>query len=83
MSSSRSITALDPARSVVEQLRERVAAMEHKAAGEPVPTLPGLTDVVPMHAGSTYAVDERRRHLQPVLAGIGDQHGARQLDAEL
>lgn len=57
MSSSRSIAALDPARSVVEQLRERVAAMEHKAAGEPVPTLPGLADVVPMRAGSTYAVD--------------------------
>src|SRR5690349_1576534 len=57
MSSARSITALDPARSVVEQLRERVAAMEHKPAGEPVATLPGLADLVPMRAGSTYAVD--------------------------
>lgn len=57
MSSARSITALDPARSVVEQLRERVAAMERKPAGEPVPTLPGLADLVPLHAGGTYAVD--------------------------
>lgn len=57
MSSARSITALDPARSVVDQLRERVAAMEHKPAGEPVATLPGLADLVPMRAGSTYAVD--------------------------
>ena len=57
MSSSRSITALDPARSVVEQLRERVAAMEHKPAGQPVPTLPGLAELVPLHGGGTYAVD--------------------------
>ena len=57
MSSTRSITALDPARSVVEQLRERVAAMEHKPAAQPVPTLPGLADLLPLHAGATYAVD--------------------------
>ena len=57
MSSSRSVAALDPARSVVEQLRERVAAMEHKPAAQRVPTLPGLTDLVPLHAGATYAVD--------------------------
>ncbi len=57
MSSARSIAALDPGRSVVEQLRERVAAMERKPAGEPVPTLPGLADLVPMRAGATYAVD--------------------------
>ena len=57
MSSARSVAALDPGRSVVEQLRERVAAMEHKPAGQPVPTLPGLADLVPLHAGSTYAVD--------------------------
>ena len=57
MSSARSITALDPGRSVVEQLRERVAAMEAKPASQPVPTLPGLADVVPLQAGSTYAVD--------------------------
>ena len=63
MSSARSVTPLDgqlrdaSQHTVVEQLRARVAAMEHKAAGEPVPTLPGLTDIVPMHAGATYAVD--------------------------
>lgn len=57
MSSARSITTLDPSRSVVEQLRERVAAMERKPAGEPVPTLPGLAGAVPLRAGSTYAVD--------------------------
>lgn len=57
MSSARSITPLDPGRSVVEQLRERVAAMEHKPASQPVATLPGLADLVPLHAGATYAVD--------------------------
>ena len=57
MSSSQSVAALDPGRSVVEQLRERVAAMEHKPAIQPVPTLPGLADLVPLHAGATYAVD--------------------------
>ncbi len=57
MSSARSITALDDQRATVEQLRAKVAAMEHKPAGEPVPTLPGLTDIVPLHAGATYAVD--------------------------
>ena len=55
--SSRPLAQLDPGRSVVEQLRERVAAMERRPAGEPVPTLPGLADVVPLHAGATYAVD--------------------------
>jgi hypothetical protein len=58
MSSARSVAALDPGRSVVEQLRERVATMERgTAALQPVPTLPGLADVVPLHAGSTYSVD--------------------------
>ena len=57
MSSASSVAALDQRQSVVEQLRARVAAMEHKAAGEPVPTLPGLSDIVPLHAGATYAVD--------------------------
>ena len=57
MSSARSVAALDQRQSVVEQLRARVAAMEHKPAGEPVPTLPGLADIVPLHAGATYAVD--------------------------
>ena len=57
VSSSRSLAALDPRRSVVEQLRERVAALEQKPAGQPIPALPGLGDVVALHAGATYAVD--------------------------
>lgn len=57
MSSTRSIAALDPGRPVVEQLRERVAALERKAAGEAIPALPGLAGVVALHAGATYAVD--------------------------
>jgi hypothetical protein len=51
------LAALDPGRPVVEQLRERVAAMERRPAAEPVPTLPGLADILPLHAGATYAVD--------------------------
>jgi hypothetical protein len=51
------LAALDPGRPVVEQLRERVAAMERRPAVEPVPTLPGLADIMPLHAGATYAVD--------------------------
>ncbi|WP_457207058.1 hypothetical protein [Nocardioides sp. P5_C9_2] len=57
MSSSRSFAALDPGRPVVEQLRERVAAMERKPAMQPVATLPGIADLAPLHAGATYAVD--------------------------
>ena len=57
MSSARSVAALDPTRSVVEQLRERVAAMEQRPAAQPVPTLPAIADLVPLHAGATYAVD--------------------------
>lgn len=57
MSSARSVAALHPGRSVVEQLRERVAAMEHRPASQPVPTLPGLADLVHLRAGAAYAVD--------------------------
>ncbi|WP_210437948.1 hypothetical protein [Nocardioides xinjiangensis] len=57
MSTSRSVAALDQRRDIVEQLRQRVAAMEHKPAGQPVPTLPGLAGLVPLHAGATYSVD--------------------------
>ena len=56
MSSSR-LAELDPGRPVLEQLRERVAAMQQRSASERVPTLPGLTDLVSLHAGATYAVD--------------------------
>src|SRR5690348_7589574 len=52
-----SVPQLDPARSLVEQLRERVAAIERRPSGEPVATLSALAGVVPLHAGSTYAVD--------------------------
>jgi len=55
--SPASLAQLDPGRPVVEQLRERVAAMERRSAGEPVPTLPGLADILPLHAGATYSVD--------------------------
>ena len=57
MPASRSHAALDPGRSVVEQLRERVAAMERRPAAQPVATLPGIADLVPLQAGATYAVD--------------------------
>lgn len=50
-------TQLDPGRGVVEQLRERVAAMERRPARQSVPTLPALADLVPLHAGGTYGVD--------------------------
>jgi hypothetical protein len=56
MSSAR-LAQLDPGRPVVEQLRERVAAMERRPAAEAVPTLPGLADILPLHAGATYGVD--------------------------
>lgn len=56
MSSTRH-AKLDPGRPVVEQLRERVAAMERRRTAESVPTLPGLTDALTLHAGATYAVD--------------------------
>jgi hypothetical protein len=52
-----SLTPLDPGRPVVDQLRERVAAMERKPARAEVATLPGLADLVPLHAGATYGVD--------------------------
>ena len=57
--SSRASTAttLDPGRPVVEELRERVAAMERRPARQPVPTLPALADVLPLEAGATYGVD--------------------------
>ena len=55
--SSRRFAHLDPERPVVEQLRERVAAMERRPADERVPTLPALAEFLPLHAGATYAVD--------------------------
>jgi hypothetical protein len=55
--SSRRLAQLDPGRPVVEQLRERVAAMERRPAADLLPTLPGLADVLPLHSGAAYAVD--------------------------
>jgi hypothetical protein len=51
------VTPLDPARNVVEQLRERVAAMESRPARQQLPVLPALADLAPLHAGATYGVD--------------------------
>ncbi|MDX6326518.1 MAG: hypothetical protein QOK15_2872 [Nocardioidaceae bacterium] len=57
MVSSLPSVELDPGRPVVEQLRERVAALERRPAADLVPTLPGLVGIVPLRAGATYAVD--------------------------
>ncbi len=73
MSSART-AQLDPTRPVVEQLRERMAAMERRPAADPVPTLPGLVDVLPLHAGATYAVDSASLAL--ALAAGASQSGA-------
>ena len=58
MSSARSVAALDPGRSVVEQLRERVAAMERRPAArarrDPARDWPTWCRCTP---GATYAVD--------------------------
>ncbi len=51
------VAPLDPARPVVEQLRERVAALERRPARQPVPTLPALAELVAMQAGAVYGVD--------------------------
>jgi hypothetical protein len=58
---------------VVEQLRERVAALERRPARQPVPTLPALADVVPMRAGATYGVD--RASLAMAMAAGASQAG--------
>ncbi|WP_134768786.1 hypothetical protein [Nocardioides sp. 1609] len=57
MPARSTLSPLDPSRSVVDQLRERVAAMERKPARQPVATLPALADLVPLHAGGTFGVD--------------------------
>jgi hypothetical protein len=48
---------LDPARPVLDQLRERVAALEGGPARVPVPVLPALSGLVSLHAGGSYGVD--------------------------
>lgn len=50
-------TALDPARPVVDQLRDRVTAMESGPARLPVPVLPALSGLVSLRTGGSYGVD--------------------------
>ncbi|MCY7396987.1 MAG: hypothetical protein LH468_12725 [Nocardioides sp.] len=49
--------ALDPDRSVVDQLRERVAAMQGGPARLPVPTHPAIAPLLALRSGGTYGVD--------------------------
>ena len=53
MSSARPVAALEEQRATVERLRAKVAAMEHKAAGDREPALRWLKDLGPMHPGSS------------------------------
>jgi hypothetical protein len=49
--------ALDPARPAIEQLRDRVSAMEGGPARLPLPVLPALSGVVSLRTGGSYGVD--------------------------
>ena len=48
---------LDPARPVLDQLRERVSALEGGPARLPVPVLPALSGLVSLRTGGSYGVD--------------------------
>ena len=48
---------LDPGRPVLDQLRERVTAMESGPARLTVPVLPALSGLVSLHSGGSYGVD--------------------------
>jgi hypothetical protein len=48
---------LDPARPVLDQLRERVTAMEGGPARLPVPVLPALSGLLTLRTGGSYGVD--------------------------
>jgi len=50
-------TALDPARPVLDQLRDRVTAMEGGPARLPVAVLPALSGLVQLRTGGSYGVD--------------------------
>ena len=50
-------SALDPARPVLDQLRERVTMIEGGPARLPLPVLPALTGLVSVRAGGSYGVD--------------------------
>ncbi|WP_345464012.1 hypothetical protein [Nocardioides marinquilinus] len=49
--------ALDPGRPVLEQLRDRVAALEGGPSRLAVPTLPALDGVLSLRTGGSYGVD--------------------------
>lgn len=49
--------SLDPARPVLDQLRERVSAMQGGPTRLPVPVLPALSGLVSMRTGGSYGVD--------------------------
>ena len=49
--------ALDPARPVLDQLRDRVTAMEGGPVRLPVPVLPALAGLVQLRTGGSYGVD--------------------------
>jgi hypothetical protein len=48
---------LDPARPVLDQLRDRVTAMEGGPTRLPVPVLPALSGLVSLRTGGSYGVD--------------------------
>jgi hypothetical protein len=50
-------TALDPQRSIVEQLRERVTAMQGGPVRLPVPTHPAIAPLLQLRSGGSYGVD--------------------------
>jgi hypothetical protein len=62
---------LDPARPVLDQLRERVTAMEGGPARLPVPVLPALSGLVTLRTGSAYAVDSASLALALVAGASG------------
>lgn len=49
--------SLDPARPVLDQLRERVSAMQGGPTRLPVPVLPALSELVSLRTGGSYGVD--------------------------
>jgi len=50
-------STLDPARPVLDQLRERVSAMEGGPTRLPVPVLPALSGLLSLRTGGSYGVD--------------------------
>lgn len=52
-----SATVLEPGRPVVDQLRERVTAMQGGPTRLPVPTHPAVADLLQLRTGGSYGVD--------------------------